>query len=334
MKYQDFIKSIIAGKIAPVYFFYGEESYLIEEGVDKIQSKFVTPGSVNFNRDIFYGDDSDASQIVNTALSIPMLAERRVVIVRNFSRISQGGKERILKYSRHPSPQSILILISSTVDFRKKIYIGFKETAQLVECRPLYDNQVPVYLQHYTRDRGKTIRIDAIKLLQAKLGNSLRDLINETEKLIHFVRDKNEISVDDVEQLVGISRNYNIFQLWDALGTKELSKSLLILRQMLETGESPVFIVSSLTNYFLRLWRIQELKRKNVNDNGIGKVLHIHPYFLTSIIQQAKSYSGQGIKNIMELLLTADTQLKTSYQIPKIVLELLIFRILNKKQAA
>ena len=142
--------------------------------------------------------------------------------------------------------------------------------------------------------------------LQAKLGNSLRELINETEKLIHFVRDRENINVDDVEQLVGISRNYNIFQLWDALGTKELCKSLIILRQMLETGESPVFIVSSLTNYFLRLWRIQELKRKNVDDNGIGKVLHIHPYFLKSIIQQARRYSNHGIKTPTSIVFIDD----------------------------
>ena len=334
MKYQDLSKNILAGKIAPVYFFYGEESYLIEEGVNKIQSKFVTPGSATFNRDVFYGEDAEASQIVNTALSIPMLAKRRVVIVRNFHRLSQPGKEMILKYSRHPSPQSILILISQAVDFRKKLYIGFKETAQVVECRPLYDNQVPVYLQRFTEDRGKSIQLKAIQLLQAKSGNSLHSLINETEKLIHFVRDKSEICVEDVEKLVGISRNYNIFQLWDALGEKELSKSLLILRQMLETGESPVFIVSSLTNYFLRLWRIRAMKRKNISDNEIGKSLHIHSFFLKSITQQAKRYSEPEIKNVMRVLLNADTQLKTSYQKPIFVLELLIFRILNKKQAA
>ncbi len=103
---------------------------------------------------------------------------------------------------------------------------------------------------------------------------------------------------------------------------------------MLETGESPVFIVSSLTNYFLRLWRFRAMKSKNINDNEIGKNLHIHSFFLKSIIQQAKRYSEPEIKNIMRLLLNADTQLKTSYQKPIFVLELLIFRILNKKKAA
>ena len=159
-------------------------------------------------------------------------------------------------------------------------------------------------------------------------------MINETEKLINFVREKNEIDIDDVEQLVGISRNYNIFQLWDALGEKKLTKSLIILRRMLETGESSVFIISSLTNYFIRLWRIRSLKKRQVSDTEIGKVLHIHQYFVKSSVQQARRYSDIDIKTILQLLLDADVQLKTSYQKPRFVLELLIFKIVNLKKAA
>jgi DNA polymerase III subunit delta len=334
MKYQDFIKNILSEKISPVYFFYGDENYLIDEGVGKIEKKYVTKNSASFNRDVFYGEESDASQIVITALSVPMLAPKRVVIVKNFQRLSQQGKERILKYSQRPSPQTVLVLISKTVDFRKKVYIGFKKYAELVECKSLYENQIPIYIQQFARDRGKSIHPRAIQLVQAKLGNSLQALINETEKLIHFVRDKNEITVEDVEELVGVSRDFNVFQLWDSIGQKNLTKSLLILKQMIETGESPVYLVSSLTSYFLRLWRIRALKKKNTPDNDVGKILHIHQFFVKSSIQQAKRYSDNEIRSIMKLLLKADIQLKTSYQKPKFVLELLIFQILMKKQAA
>lgn len=334
MKYQDFIKNLLSGKIFPVYFFYGDETYLIDEGVGKIEKKFVTKNSASFNRDVFYGEESDASQIVNTALSVPMLAPKRVVIVKNFHRLSQPGKELILKYCQRPSPQTVMIIISNSVDFRKKVYAGFQKSAELVECKNLYENQIPIYIQQFARDRGKSIHPRAIQLVQSKMGNSLQAMINETEKLIHFVRDKNEITVEDVEELVGISRDYNVFQLWDSLGQKDLTKSLFILKQMIETGESPVYLVSSLTNYFLRLWRIRALKSKNTPDNEIGKILHIHQFFVRSSIQQAKRYSDTEIKNAMKLLLEADIQLKTSYQKPKFVLELLIFQIIKNKQAA
>jgi len=332
MKYQDLIKNILAGKIASVYLFYGDETYFIEEGVGKIEKKYVSSGSASFNRDVFYGEEADASQIINTAMSIPMLAQHRVVTVKNFQRLPQSGKEMILKYSQRPSPQATLILIADKIDLRKKVYAGLKETTQFVECKSLYDNQVPIYIQQFAKDHGKSISTYAIQLLQAKLGNSLRELINETEKLIHFVKSKKEIEVKDVEELVGISRNYNIFQLWDALGEKNLTKSLIILRQMIETGERPVFIISSLTNYFLRLWRIRVLKRKQVSDSEIGKMLHIHQYFVKSSVQQAKRYNDVEIKFILKLLLDADVQLKTSYQKPKIVLELLVLQIMKKKQ--
>ncbi|MFQ6032567.1 MAG: DNA polymerase III subunit delta [Candidatus Zixiibacteriota bacterium] len=332
MKYQEFIKSILSGKIAPVYFFYGDETYLIEEGVAKIENKYMSRGSTSFDRDVFYSEESDASQIVDIALSVPMMAPKRVVIVKNFQRIPQTGKELILRYCRHPSPQTILILIAENVDFRKKIYSEFQKLSQMVECKELYDNQVPPYIQQFVR--GKTIHPRAIQLLQTKSGNSLRGLINETEKLIHFIREKREILPEDVEQLVGISRTFNVFQLWDALGERNLAKSLMILHHMLERGEKPVFLISSLTHYFMRLWRIRALKRRNTPDSTIGQLLHIHRYFLNSSIQQARRYSDSEIQRIMKLLLEADTQVKSSYQKPKVVLELLILQILNQKKAA
>ncbi len=333
MKYQDFIKEILAGKFVPVYFFYGDEIYFIDEGVGKIESKFVSSSSANFNRDVFYGEEADAAQIVNTAFSIPMMATQRVVIVKNFQRLSQSGKELIVKYCNRPSPQTILVLIAENVDMRKKVYVALKKTAQVVECKSLYDAQVPVFIRQYVNDKGKDIRLSAIHLLQAKLGNSLNELINETDKLMSFVSDKQVIDVTDVEELVGISRNYNVFQLWDALGARNLSKSLLILRQMLETGERSVGIVTSLTTYFLRLWRIRSLKSQNVSNSEVGKKLRIHQFFLQASIKQAQQYSTKEIKKIMRLLLDADIHLKSSYQSQRVVLELLLLQIVTGKKS-
>lgn len=334
MNFQEFLKEINAGKVAPVYFFYGGEDYFKNQALEIILAKFVTNQSASFNRDIFYGDDADPGQIVNTAMSIPMMAERRVVVVKNFNRLSQSGKEMILKYCNRPAPQTILVLLADDVDFRKKVNSSLKKLADCIECKTPYDNQVPMYINQFTEKKGKKISIGAIKLLQSKSGNSLGELINQVEKLINYSSDKDMISEEDVENLVGISRNYNVYQLRDAIGNRNVVEGLTILRRMVEMGESPVYIVSSLTNFFTVLIRAKELIRKRVPRNDLTKQLGVHPYFLDGTLKQAKSFTEAEINHIFKLLLEADKNLKSSYQKPKIVMEMLVYQILGSKKAA
>lgn len=334
MNFQEFLKQFNSGKVFPVYFFYGAENYFKNQALDIIFSKYVTSQTSSFNRDIFYGDDGDAAKIVNTVLTIPMMSEKRVVVVKNYQRLSQPGKELILKYCKQPVSQTILVLVAEEIDFRNKIYSSLRNFAECIECKPPYDNQVPMYISQFSEKRGKKISLAAINLLQSKSGNSLGELISQVEKLISYTGDKEIISEDDVEKLVGISRNYNIFQLRDAIGDRRISESLTILRRMIEMGESPVYIVSSLTSFFTVLIRARELIRKRIPRSDMAKQLGVHPYFLDATIRQAKSYTDSEINTSFVLLLEADKNLKISYQKAKIVMEILVFQILNQMKAA
>ena len=334
MNYQEFEKKIQGGKTSPVYFFCGSETYFVDQGLDIIFSKFVTKSSSNFNRDIFYGEESDASQIVNTALSIPMMAEKRVVVVKNYQRLPQSGKDLIIKYCRNPAPHTIFVIIAGEVDLRTKGYAELRKLAEFLECKSPYENKIPMHISQFVESRGKKISFPAISLLQSKLGNSLSSIIGQVEKLISFKLDDEEITEEDVEKLVGISRSYNIFQLRDAIGERNKVESLTILRQMIEMGESPGFIISSLTNYFTMLWRARELKRQSVSRNKMIEQLAVHPYFFQKTINQAMRFDDDEIADALRLLLEADRNLKTSYQKPKIVLELLLLQILDLKKAA
>jgi len=338
MKYSEFRENLNQGKIYPVYFFYGSEIYLIDEGLNLLLSRFVTANTASFNRDIFYGDDADGAHIINAALSVPMMAQYRVVVVKGFQRMAQSGKELILNYCRRPSPQTILVLLAEEtderrkIDLRKKYYSELKSFAQVIECKALYENQVSDFIRKFVHERSKSMQPRAVHLLQAKLGNSLRDLMNEVEKLVQFTRNKDEISEQDVEELVGIPRSFNIYELSDAIGEKKLEQGLFILRQMLEMGESPVYMVSSLTNHFLQLWRIRALKRQNVSDQDLTSQLHLPKFILDKKIKQAKNFSDQRIREILLLLQQADLNLKTSFQKPRLVMELLVFQIIQDNQ--
>ena len=334
MKYDQFLKDLMDGKVARVYFFHGEENYLIDEGVQKILTKFVKKGSAGFDREIFYGDDVDANRVISAVTAVPMLGGRKVVVVKQFDRMPPTDQEYIARYCMRPSPHSILVLTAKKPDFRKKPFQILRKVAAEVECKPLYASDMKEYLINLVATKGKSIHPQAAQLLVDRLGTSLGSLVNEVNKLLEFTRERREITVEDVAHVVGISRSFNIFELRDAIGERNLKKSLFIARRMIELGEKPVYIVSMLTGYFLELWKIQLLKQQRKTNTQIGRELHIHHFFVNKEIDQAMKFSREEIFRNMKILLEADTHLKTSYQKPGLVVELAIFQMLRKKRKA
>lgn len=334
MKYQDFYKQTTSGSFAPVYLFHGDEHYFVDQGVEAITSKFVSDKTADFNRDVFYGEESEATQILNAVLSFPMMAEKRVVVVKNYHRLAQSGKELLSRYCRKPAQHSILILIAKSVDFRKKANAELKKLAVVVECRPPYENQVPSLVSQYVQKNNGRITFGAIRLLQSKLGNSMKEIMGEIDKLLGYLSDGEEISEAAVEKLVGISRNYNVYELRDAIGERDKYTSLQILRQMVETGESPVYLVTSLTGFFTQIWRLREMRRNKLGKNDISKRLGIHPFYYEKTARHARNFDDREIVRNLELLLDADHKLKTSYQKPHIVIELLVLQLLEEQGAA
>jgi len=329
MKYETFLKNLAAGKTAPIYFFFGEENFLLEEAIDKILNKYVTPGTAHFNRDILYAEEVTGAQIVNIATSYPMMAEYRVVVVKNIERLNSEAREMVLRYCERPALQTRLVLTAGRIDRGKKFFNNLMKKTEWIEFRPLYENRIPMWIINFVKQKGKQITPRAVQLLQAKSGNSLRDIANEINKLIHFTRGKEIIDEKDVEMVVGVSRNYNIFELWDVIGTRNFDQAITVTRQMLEIGESPIYIVSMLTTYFVRLWKIKTLLKAGKNKNEIAELCNIHFYFISKYLQQAAAFSEKEIETNFEILLEADVNLKTSYQKPHLVMDLLMYRLLK-----
>jgi len=329
MRYEDFLREFSRGQSAPVYFFFGEEDYLIEEATKRILSQFVDPSTADFNLDIFHGDEVSGAQLVNAALSYPVMASYRVVVVKRIEGLSSEARGMLLRYCERPSPQTKLVLTAGKIDTERKFYRDLMARSQWVEFRPLYENKVALWIRDFVWQRRKEISPRAIQLLQAKLGHSLRDIANELEKLLLFTRDKNRIEAKDVEVVVGISKSFNIFELWDAIGERHLIESFKIAQMMIESGESAVFMVSMLTTYFVRLWKVRILRAQGMKPEAIASELNINPFFLDRTLRQAQRYPEKKIRQNLEHLLKADVALKSGYQTPRLVMDLLIYQLVK-----
>jgi len=329
MRYQDFIDHLRRGKYAPVYFFFGEEDYLLEEALQRMRKAVVDPATADFNCDVLYGSEVDGQKITAIASAYPVMAQRRLVVVKEAHRLSVKSLELVARYAARPSPSTCLIVVAGKVDLRQKGFAALKDHSVWVEFKPLYESQVPGWVKTYLSERGLKISDEALLLLQASVGNSLRALVNELEKVGLNLGDRKAIAIEDIEEVVGRSRRHSVFELADAVGSKDLGAALRILRTMLEVGESPVGIVAMLTRHFGLLWKTRAWSRQRKSPDEIAELIQVPRYFVQNYCRQSRNYSDEEIHWAIGQLLATDVSLKTSSLKPRIAMELLLYRVIK-----
>ena len=327
---ETFSRELNSGTLKPVYFFYGEEYFLMERALKQAIENIVPAGTRDFNLDLLYAEETPAERIIQIATAVPMMARKRLVVVKNIDRLNPSGKTLLLKYAKRPSPQTTLILVTRRSDL-KKFHKDLQKVTQSVAFKPLTERRLFQWILEEIQSHGKRITPRAAQLLLARSGRSLQEISNEIDKLLQFTKNTDEIDQNTVENLVGISKAFNIFEVWDAIGEKKFMRSVAIVRQMLELGESPVYIVTMLTAYFSKLQRIRALRAKGLPPKEIATRTHTPSYFMEKYFRQARNYTEAQITLNFKYLLIADQHLKSHYQNHQLVLDLLLYRLTHER---
>ncbi|MBN2412916.1 DNA polymerase III subunit delta [candidate division KSB1 bacterium] len=322
---QKLTQDIKKKNFASVYLFYGEEPFIIEKYVQDIIKNALEPGNEDFNLDILYGNEVDGAKIVNIAMSYPMMTDKRVVLVKNIHLLKTASLELLLKYIQNPSKTTCLLLTCAGLS--NKHLKEIDKICTSFYAKPLYDNQIPEWIQDYLADKKMTITNEALRLLHASTGNSLQNLSMEIEKILLNIGERERIETADVEAVVGTSKLYNVFELCDSVGFKKLQVSIHILNHLLQLGESPGLIISMLNRHFTRLLITKELNVHKTNEQEMARVLKVHHFFVRNYIRQAGFFNNQQLKKAFTLLLETDELLKSSSQKPSLLLELLLIKL-------
>ena len=331
MSPREFQASIGPGVIAPLILLYGDEDFLVDECIHAILGHTVDEGTKAFNLDVVYGSKVDVKEVVALASAFPMMSERRVVIVKELEKLanSDPAKELLAAYIQKPLESTCLVFVSLQPDLRKRPFTDLKKHAVLVECKSLFDNQIPDWITQRIRQLGKTAEPDACRLLQAYVGNSLRGLQNEIDKLFIFVGEKKTISGEDVTAVVGASKGYTVFELQNAIGRRDLNGALTILQAMLQAGQSPQMVIVMLTRFLNQLWKLGELRAKNLSDAEIAREVGVHPYFFKQLVQFHKGFDAGQIECGYRALLEADSVLKSTSRDPSVVLDMMVYAMIR-----
>ena len=321
----------------PLYLFYGLEDFLIDEAVTTLIENAVSPASQSFNLDVVYGGEVDVQDVVALASAFPMMSDHRVVIVRDAEKLatSEASRELLLRYLEKPVQSTILVFVASKADMRLRVFKAFQDGGVSAEFRPLYDNQIPEWIRRRMNRLKRAITPEASQLLQAHVGTSLREILNEIDKLLVYVGEKRTIELEDVAAVVGVSRSFNAYELQKALSYGDAVRAMEILQHLLDAGDSPIGIIVTLTRFFQKVWVIPALRRKAHSDYELASALQVSPYYVREYVAAADRFLPGQVKSAFQALLEADTRLKSTQEDPRIVMTTLLYQLLKPlKEAA
>jgi len=326
--------------ISPIYLLFGEEEFLIDEALALLIDTFVDETVRSFNFDQFHGSDADLREVVERSMAYPMMAERRVVLLRNLEKRLAGRKDAekgvFTTFLENPPDTTILILTAETASFlgrgkakAKEPWNTIIEKGTAVQFRKIYDREVPGWIARRISAAGKRIDPEGVELFSAYVGSSLRTIHNEIEKLFTFVEDRPTITVDDVRMVVGASKAWNVFELQKAIGEKKIDVALEIGERMIAAGEPIQVILTMLTRYFTMLWRLLEIRARSRDRNEMARALGVPSFFLEEYLAATNRYGLPGIRSAFDALLATDLALKTGRSESALVMQLLITSIVR-----
>jgi DNA polymerase-3 subunit delta len=332
MKYEDILKKINERVFYPIYYLHGEEAFFIDKICDSIDNTVLSEGEKDFNQTVVYGRETDVATIISMAKRFPMMSSHQVILVKEAQHLK--NIDELLPYVENPQKSTILVFCHKygKIDGRKKVAQKIKKSHVLYESKKLYDNQIPNWISDHIRSKGFSINPTASMLLSEYLGNDLSRISNELEKLLIDADSQKAIDEQDVQDKIGISKDYNIFELQKALGSKNIYKANQIISYFASDPKNHplVMVIPLIFNYFTNLGIILTLKDKS--SRSVASALSINPYFVNELVSASRNYPYGKILKIIGYCREYDAKSKGVNNVSSSnedLLKELIFKILH-----
>ena len=304
------LSSIKGAEIAPIYLLAGKEPYFIDRIDHQLCKALIDDASRDFDQTIFYGKETQVDVLIETVKRYPMLAPYQLVIIREAQSMDAACWEALASYAEHPTPKTVLVICHKYKDFdkRKKLYKNAQKTGVIFESSPIYENKLPAWITSCAKEMGLSIAPESTVLLAEFLGANLSAIEKELEKLKLVIAAPATVTPEDIEKHIGISKDFNAFELQKAMGMKQFSRAFRIIQHMSHNPKNHplVLVLSSLHSYFQKLLLYKGLK----NPGDAPKVLGVSPYFISEYDRAARHFSMRQISSILHLILKADLQSK------------------------
>ena len=303
------INDIKLGKPASIYFLFGDEPYYIDAISGYIEQHVLTEEEKGFNQTVLYGRDVSVNEIISTAKRYPMMAERQVVIVKEAQDLSRTI-DQLLPYAEQPQPTTVLVFCYKYKKFdkRKKLYKAIEKNGVLFESKKLYENQIPDWIRRVLASKGYTITPKASQMLVEFLGNDLGKINNELEKLQIISKPGAQFTPELIEENIGISKDFNNFELQNAIGSKDVAKAFKIIQYFGHNSKNHplVMTVALLFSFFSKILKYHAL----TNKADAARALGVSPYFIKDYQIAARNYPMKKASKIISAIREIDMKSK------------------------
>ncbi len=302
------IEDIQKGTPAPIYFLMGEEPYYIDRIAGYIEENILTEEERSFNQMVLYGKEVSVEEIISHAKRFPMMSEYQVIVVREAQHLSRTI-ENLQSYAARPQPTTILVLCFKykTLDRRKKLIKTLRESGAVIfESKKMYENQVADWIRRVLLGADYKISHKASALLVEHLGTDLSRIYNELEKLKNVLPPGSEIDPATIEEYIGISKDYNNFELKKAIAERNIPRATRIIKYFSENPKENPFVVtvSLLNSFFAQLLQYHGLQ--DHSPRNVARALHINPYFVSEYQTAARNYPMKKVSRIVSVLREMD----------------------------
>ncbi|MBI5323996.1 MAG: DNA polymerase III subunit delta [Ignavibacteriae bacterium] len=362
MAADNFEQLLASNDFPPIIFLFGEEEFLLEEAYTKLINRLCPDENSRYDLEILDFEESKSSAAVENLIrscnSLPFISPRRVVVVKRFENAFSGRLsakseeyERLSKYLNNPQKTTCLIIRSQDEKLKgfssAKSGKGKDKLDKLIkdakfpynilldkhtwfEFPKVYESELSSWVNRRFKEIGKKIEPNAVEMLISQSNPNLRDINNEIEKILLYIDEKEEITLDDVTFIVGSSRVYNIFELQKAIGKRKMGESLMIVENMLANERQEMLIMTMLTRYFIALWKLIEESGKTNNNYQLAGKVGINPYFVSEYLHALTFYSPNEIENAFLLLCETDEKLKSTSTDSLYLIQNMLVRIMKK----
>jgi len=318
-----------ARQFAPVYYLYGEEHYFIDEISNFLEANVLNEGEKGFNQMVLYGKETDVRTIVSNARRFPMMAPFQVIIVKEAQSLKE--LDEFEAYFEKPVPSTVLVICnkSAKLDKRTRFYKSLSKHI-IFESKKLYDNQLPPFIEAYLKQKGFKISARAVNLIAESLGSDLGKIANELDKLIINKHDEKEITDTDVELKIGISKEFNIFELMNAVAMKNSARAFHIAHHMGKAKDfSIIATLINMNNFFNKAYIVKQSKIKDRNE--LQRKYGFNYYQSTDYLNAVTRYSSDELERCIRIMHEYDLKSKGVNNIsaaPEDLLKEVLVRIL------
>jgi DNA polymerase-3 subunit delta len=286
----------------PVYWLEGEEDYFIDKIVHYAEHNILTESEAGFNLTVFYGRDADWTQVINACKRYPMFAERQVVLLKEAQHMRDIDK--LESYIAQPLSSTIFVVSykEKKVDGRTQLAKLLKTKAELFTTKKMYDNQLPEWTNEMVKGKGYTISQKGVLLLVDHIGNDLSRIDNEVDKMLVNLGTRTNITEDDIEKYVGVSKEYNPFELQSAMAAKDLPKAMRIIQYFEANPKAaPIqLVLPTLYNLFSKTYMI--FGQSSKDDKTVAANIGVNAWFVKDYLLVARNYGYSGVEKALLLL--------------------------------